>query len=202
MNYLAHALLSFDDPAIMVGNLSGDAVKGRQYLDYPTGIREGLLLHRYIDSYTDTHELMQSILSFFKGDFGRYSGIVVDVLCDHLLAHSFSRYSSLTFHQFVSKVYTNLEVYHDQLPPEWKERAMVMRQYKWLESYFELQGVSKALKGMTKRYVLPVDLSSSIHNYLMHRAQIEKLFSQFFNELTLALPTLYKDVTLKIGELG
>ena len=49
MNYLAHAFLSFDDPELLVGNMISDFVKGKQKFGYPSGIQEGIALHRAIE---------------------------------------------------------------------------------------------------------------------------------------------------------
>ncbi len=35
MNYLAHILLSGDNPEIIIGNFMADSIKGKQYKIYP-----------------------------------------------------------------------------------------------------------------------------------------------------------------------
>jgi acyl carrier protein phosphodiesterase len=54
MNYLAHAYLSFGIPEITLGNLISDFVKGKKKNDYPAAIQRGIMLHRAIDTFTDT----------------------------------------------------------------------------------------------------------------------------------------------------
>ena len=61
MNYLVHIFLSGDDRRVQIGNFVGDAVKGRAYENYPLGFREGILLHREIDDYTDHHPVVREI---------------------------------------------------------------------------------------------------------------------------------------------
>ena len=51
MNLLAHALLSPDVPAVMVGNLTADWVKGRARQVLPAGVRRGMVLHGRIDEF-------------------------------------------------------------------------------------------------------------------------------------------------------
>src|SRR5947207_2830586 len=51
MNFLAHAFLSFNDPGLLVGNMIADSVKGKEADNYPDRIRQGILLHREIDSF-------------------------------------------------------------------------------------------------------------------------------------------------------
>jgi len=55
MNFLAHAHLSFNDESLLVGNLIADAVKGKQFFLFSESIRKGMLLHRKIDAFTDSH---------------------------------------------------------------------------------------------------------------------------------------------------
>ena len=55
MNYLAHIYLSGKNRQIQIGNFVGDAVKGKAYNSYPDFFRKGILLHRLIDSFADTH---------------------------------------------------------------------------------------------------------------------------------------------------
>ena len=65
MNYLAHAYLSFGNPAWVTGNLISDYVKGRKRFDYPLNIQQGISLHRAIDEYTDSHEGIKAAKEIF-----------------------------------------------------------------------------------------------------------------------------------------
>jgi acyl carrier protein phosphodiesterase len=87
MNYLAHAYLSFGIPAITVGNLISDFVKGKQKFTYPAAIRQGIVLHRAIDTFTDTHAITRQAKVFFREPYGLYAGPLVDVAYDHFLAN-------------------------------------------------------------------------------------------------------------------
>ena len=87
MNYLAHIYLSGDDDEdLMIGNYIGDCVKGRRISDYPFRIQCGLLLHREIDSFTDTHPVYLQSKRRFMPVAGHYAGVVCDVVYDHFLA--------------------------------------------------------------------------------------------------------------------
>ena len=45
MNYLAHILLSGNNPDVMIGNFIADSIKGSKYNSYPLQIQKGILLH-------------------------------------------------------------------------------------------------------------------------------------------------------------
>ncbi len=86
MNYLAHAYLSFSRPDLLVGNMISDFVKGRQKLNYSTGIQQGIVLHRQIDHFTDTHPATHDAKQYFKPAVGLYAGAFIDIVYDHFLA--------------------------------------------------------------------------------------------------------------------
>ena len=56
MNHLAHLFLSRHSEKMMVGNFIADGVKGKKYLAYEDEIADGIVMHRAIDTFTDTHE--------------------------------------------------------------------------------------------------------------------------------------------------
>ncbi len=93
MNFLAHIYLSGDNDEIKLGNFIGDYIKGNAYNKYPPLIRKGILLHRKIDYFTDSHPIVRNHKSFFYDKYHKYAGIIIDIIYDHflslLLAHVF-----------------------------------------------------------------------------------------------------------------
>ncbi|MGZ7081297.1 MAG: ACP phosphodiesterase, partial [Thermoanaerobaculia bacterium] len=55
MNYLAHLFLAGDSAESMIGNLAGDFVKGVLHDRFPPAITAGIVMHRKIDAFTDSH---------------------------------------------------------------------------------------------------------------------------------------------------
>lgn len=95
MNYLGHAFLSFGDAEIATGNMIADHVKGKLILEtYPEKIKQGVLLHRKIDAYTDAHPATQRAKVWFREAYGLYAGPVMDVLYDHFLANDAKYFGS------------------------------------------------------------------------------------------------------------
>ena len=86
MNYLAHIHLSGDDELVTIGNFIADGIKGKNYKKFPKAIQTGILLHRKIDSFTDTHPIVRTSTSRLHENYGHYSGVIVDILYDHFLA--------------------------------------------------------------------------------------------------------------------
>ena len=65
-------------------------------------------MHRAIDAYTDQHTEVASAASQFKPPFRRYSGIILDVLFDYLLAQNWSDYYDGELQHFSSEALTLL----------------------------------------------------------------------------------------------
>ena len=86
MNYLAHLYLSAFNKEIMVGNFIADRVKGKQYLNFPQEVQQGILLHRSIDSFTDEHPVSKIIRKELFPAHRHYSSVLVDMFYDHFLA--------------------------------------------------------------------------------------------------------------------
>ena len=82
MNFLAHAFLSFNEEKILVGNFIADFVKGKQIKDFEEDIISGILLHREIDYFTDSHPLVKAGQSYLRPKFGHYSTVITDIFFD------------------------------------------------------------------------------------------------------------------------
>lgn len=96
MNYLAHVFLSGPNRKVQLGNFVGDAVKGSSYKNYPPDIAKGIQLHRAIDDYTDRHPAVCEVVHRLQPEFGRYSGVLLDIYFDYLLASRFESFSGVS----------------------------------------------------------------------------------------------------------
>ena len=105
MNYLAHILLSGDSEDVILGNFMADKVKGRQYLNYGRGVQIGILLHREIDSYTDSHPVFLQGKRRLFGTYRHYSSVILDMFYDHFLAANWSAYSDVPLPDFTAEFY-------------------------------------------------------------------------------------------------
>jgi len=105
MNFLAHLCLASGDTGLMLGGLIGDFVRGSQALKaYPENVKEGILLHRYIDKTTDNSAPVKELRTKFPKEFRRYAGIVIDLAFDHELARNWWRYMPGSLERFDMEV--------------------------------------------------------------------------------------------------
>ncbi|MCG9970074.1 ACP phosphodiesterase [Christiangramia crocea] len=194
MNFLAHIYLSGDNEQLMVGNFMADAVKGKKYLKYPVQIKNGIILHRAIDYYTDTHEIFKKSTQRLFPVYGHYSGIIVDIFYDHFLAANWDEYSSIPLETFTHRFYRILEEHYEILPFRVKSFLPYMVKDNWLLSYAKIEGIEKVLKGMNNR----TGRKSGMHNAT---TELKEYYSEFESEFKAFFKELREFSRLKLTEL-
>lgn len=185
MNFLAHIFLSGKDEELIIGNFIADSVKGKAYRDYPLGIQRGIILHRAIDFYTDTHPTVRKSISRLFGTYRHYSGVIVDILYDHFLAANWKRYSNIPLDQFTSNFYKLLQQQHEVLPPNIQNFLPYMMKDNWLLSYSTVPGISKILWQMNERTNKKSNMNLAVNELEQYYPEFEEEFFSFFEELQL-----------------
>lgn len=151
MNFLAHLFLSGSDTEVIVGNFMGDAVKGRDLSRFAPDIERGLRLHRAIDSFTDTHPLVLLGRERVHAHAGRYAAVVMDLFYDHLLAVEWSTFHPEPLPVFTRRMYALLEANEQHMPDRTRMMLPYMIAGDWLTSYATLDGIGRALDGLSRR---------------------------------------------------
>src|SRR6185436_2495542 len=103
---------------MMVGNFIADAVKGKKFLEYDEEISRGIVMHREIDTYTDSHEIVSHSKSFFRSRYGLFSSVLIDLFYDHFLAKNWNVYSGEPLALFTEKAYRVFEKYLSIMPEQ------------------------------------------------------------------------------------
>ncbi len=183
MNFLGHFLLAGDSEPIIIGNFIADFVKGKEYQKFPAKIAEGILMHREIDSFTDTHEAFKKTKRRIVDTQGHFSGVVVDVLYDHFLASNFQQYSNQALSGFAQKMYTIIDKNHHQLPHQSKFLFRYMKRDNWLMRYKEKEGIDRTLTGMSKRVKFDNNMHLAIEDLNKHYHAIEQDFFSFIDDI-------------------
>lgn len=183
MNFLAHIYLSGESEEIKLGNFIGDFVKGRQFLMYPENVSKGILLHRQIDSFTDTHPIVRECIIKLRPGFGKYSGIVVDLFLDHLLAVNWHHYSFEKLSIFTKRFHAVLLSNFFQLPSQVKMFLPFLIQNKRLQSYSSFEGIEKTLSIMVQHTSLPSETKYAMNILESEYLFFNNAFNQFFPEI-------------------
>jgi acyl carrier protein phosphodiesterase len=186
MNLLAHALLSPEEPAVLVGNLTADWVKGRARLALPEGMRRGMELHGRIDAFTDGHEVVWRCAGLLEPGWGRYAPILVDMFFDHVLSVEWGRWCARTREEVIAGAYAALRQYLDVLPERARWAAGKLLEDDWLTAYGTLEGMGVCLTRMSRRLKArghDVELAAAVGDFSQHREAFHAAFGEFFPEL-------------------
>lgn len=183
MNYLAHIYLSGDQPGVILGNFIADGIKGKKYLTYPKALQKGILLHRAIDSYTDSHPIVKQSTKRLHSKYSHYSGVIVDILYDHFLAKNWRNYSDTPLDIYVDNFYDLLHDNYQILPVRIQKMMPYMVADNWLLSYASVEGIGKILYQMNQRTKNRSKMNFAILELETFYSEFELEFTTFFEDL-------------------
>jgi len=184
MNYLAHSVLSFGKPELIVGNFIADSMHGNNFSGLPAGIVSGIMLHRKIDSFTDAHPVYRSSKHRFRKDFDKYSGVLMDIIYDHFLAKNFDRYSTVPLQAYATNIYKVLQDNFDFLPENAKRFYGYMTERNILFHYSTIEGIETVLTHLSHRIRHRYELQLAMPILQREYEEIETEFGVFFEELS------------------
>jgi acyl carrier protein phosphodiesterase len=167
----------------MVGNFIADGVKGKKYEHYDEEIARGILMHRAIDTFTDSSEVIRNSKRFFKDRYGLFASVIVDVFYDHFLASNWHRYSEVSLEEFADRTYGILESYHSILPQRYQHMLPYMKSENWLLNYAHLDGIRRTLRGMSQRIRNHPGIENSPEELVEHYDQLQDDFILYFPQL-------------------
>lgn len=160
-----------------------DSIRGNQYLDFPEEVRKGILLHRYIDTFTDAHPIYRKSKHRLHEKYGHYSGVIMDIVYDHYLAKNWSRYSEEALEDYAESFYTLLRENFDILTEKTQRMIPYMMARNWLVSYASIAGLEMILFQMDHRTKNRVNMHEAIVEIQQYYSEFEEEFTLFFEEL-------------------
>jgi acyl carrier protein phosphodiesterase len=183
MNFLAHIYLSGDDPLITLGNFIGDFVKGNQANVYPEKVRNGISLHRAIDKFTDTHDVVLRSKIRLRPDYRHYAPVIVDVYYDHFLSKYWKEYHDTPLSEYTDQFYEMIKDHQDLLPERASHMFNYMRNDNWLLGYSQIIGIEQALGGMSRRTKFDSGMERAGENLRADYESFKSEFEEFFPDL-------------------
>ena len=183
MNFLAHIYLSGNNKWIKIGNFMADSVRGKHYQTFPAAIQNGILLHRFIDSFTDTHPIYRQSKHRLHAKYGHYSGVIMDIFYDHFLAKNWPKFHATPLEIYAEEFYNLLKENQSRLTENVKHMLPYMVDQNWLVCYASLEGLEKILFQMDRRTQQRVHMHKSIIELQTNYSEFESEFFQFFKEL-------------------
>lgn len=184
MNYLAHLFLAEDHPASRIGNLLGDFVSGRpESIDLPRAVVAGIVRHRAVDRFTDTHPAVARARGLFEGELRRFANPLVDITFDHFLAASWRRFSSEDLRTFLDRAYDEQQRHREWLPPELAAGIDARIADDWLGHYGNFAGLDEVFRRVARRSPRFEPLARALPEVSRHRDRLAGAFDAFFPEL-------------------
>lgn len=183
MNFLAHLYLSGDNDFIKIGNFMADGIRGKQYLHFPDEIKKGIILHRAIDTYTDSHDIFKQSTKRLHEKYHHYAGVIVDILYDHFLAKNWTKYSNENLEHFITRFYNSLYDNFDVLTEKTQDLMPYMIQQNWLSSYQTIEGIDRILTQMDRRTKNTSKMQFASTELVTYYPDFEQEFTLFFEDI-------------------
>lgn len=183
MNYLAHIYLSGGDDELKIGNFIADSVKGKKFISYPERIQKGIVLHRAIDTYTDSHPVVKQSVTRLFDEYSHYSRVIIDILYDHFLAANWKDYSTIPLEIYVADFYALLHKHFEVLPRRVQNFLPYMEQDNWLVNYASIEGIGKILHQMNIRTRNKSRMDLAVKELKIYYREFEEEFRVFFTDL-------------------
>ncbi|NIP31148.1 MAG: DUF479 domain-containing protein [Candidatus Dadabacteria bacterium] len=183
MNYLAHVFLAENNDESIIGNFLGDFVKGRLTDQYNPEILKGIITHRKIDAYTDSHVRVKNCRRLISEDRRRWSGVIIDILFDYFLSLRWDDYSNEDLDDFIAHVYDILLRNEAILPENSKQRIISLVTNNWFSKYRTIEGLSKVFEGLSKRVRVKNTLNGAEKELVNNFDELSENFDEFFPQL-------------------
>jgi len=180
MNFLAHLVLSPKETDFISGNIAADFLKGSDRKFVSKGLQSGILMHRFVDQFTDTHVLVKASKGRIKNHFQLLSGVLIDVFYDHFLAKDFEHIANVSLEDFCEYIYETLEKNISELPPRLQRFVPVMIRENILFSYRNLAGIQTALTRINLRLTKKFSVRSAMAVFNDRYEALENDFRTYF----------------------
>lgn len=183
MNFLAHLYLSGTNEQLLIGNFIADHVKGNDFKKFETGIQKGILLHRHIDAFTDSHPVVEKSKARLRNNFHKYTPVITDMYYDHFLAADWDKFHDIPLEEYTQWVYQILKKNEQQLPERTQKMLRFMVEHNWLLMYATTNGLQRVLSGMSQRASFKNKMDSSVNALIQHYSLFKNEFELFFDDL-------------------
>jgi len=157
VNFLAHCLIGAHagrgnrGPALVAGGFLGDFIKGSIPADMPTDLALGVRLHRRVDAYSNSQPDIRMSCTRFPSELRRIAPILVDIICDHLLARRWNEFHGDSLTGFTSSAYHQVAEHGDWLPESGHRFLEYARGNDLFARYDDWSVTSGAMRSITRR---------------------------------------------------
>jgi len=183
MNFLAHMFLTYGDKKLTVGNYVADFIRNRDLVTFPKKVVEGIHLHRHIDHFTDTHEVVLLSTRKLRDRHKKYAPVVIDVFYDYILSKNWDKYSDIPIRVFADNIYENLNEYSHLFPMHLQSITARMIADDFLLQYGKKSGMIKTFQRIGRRAKFNSNFPTAFDDLESNFDEIQDGFNQFFPDL-------------------
>ncbi|MBF4984001.1 acyl carrier protein phosphodiesterase [Nonlabens mediterrranea] len=183
MNYLAHIYLSGNDTELRIGNFIADSVRGKDFSMFPERVAQGIILHRHIDTFTDSHPIVKLSKNLIREEYGHWSSVIVDLYYDHFLAANWSDFHKEPLDIYVEQFYSDLKENYNILPEKVQKFLPYMVDQNWISSYATVDGISRIFHQMNHRTKNRSKMNFAPIELVKYYNEMERHFREFFEDL-------------------
>ena len=187
MNFLAHLYLSPDEAGWLIGSILPDLVRPLKVGELDEQVATGVVLHRHVDAFTDTHPIVHRSKGRIRARHGIYAGILIDLFYDHFLAADWPGYHDQPLDGFSAHVYEQFASHPQLMPPAMHTIVEQMAQHNWLCMYAQIDGIEHVLGRMSDRFSRKfnrnVQLTGAVDDLREHYDDLQSGFTAFFGQL-------------------
>ena len=196
MNYLAHVYLSRENIDLAIGNFIADNIKGINYKKFNVNWQKGILLHRFIDSYTDSHYIFREHSKLFFDSHRHYSRVLIDIFYDHFLAKNWKKYSHISLENFEFDFCKSLAKNLNKFPNEMSNKIRFFICQKWFTKYSSIKGLIYILEKMDNKTQYESKFVTSIEKFISFAPEMESQFFIFFEDMINNVNIYFKEKEL------
>ncbi|WP_397299805.1 ACP phosphodiesterase [Nonlabens ulvanivorans] len=183
MNYLAHIYLSGNDTELRIGNFIADSVRGKDFTMFPERVAQGIILHRHIDTFTDSHPIVKLSKDLIRSEYGHWSSVIVDLYYDHFLAANWADFHKEPLDIYVEQFYSDLKKNYNILPEKVQKFLPYMVDQNWISSYATVDGISRIFHQMNHRTKNRSKMNFAPIELVKYYNEMERHFREFFEDL-------------------
>jgi acyl carrier protein phosphodiesterase len=184
MNHFAHLVLSQPTVESVVGNLLGDFARGVDADSLSAAVHAGLLNHRAVDRFTDSHPLVLDMKRCFSSRRRRFAGIALDIYFDHLLLTHWQRFEQRDPDELIAEFYQRMTAGQSLMPgSEMRRVTRRIVDYDWFGSYRDADAIAETLDRVAARIRFANDFDNAIEDLQRHHEPIRDGFLEFYPQL-------------------
>lgn len=183
MNFLAHMFLTYGDKERTVGNYIADFIRNRDLVLFSDRIVEGVMLHRHIDHYTDTHPEVLKSTRKLRARHKKYAPVVIDVFYDYILSKNWDKFSTIDMRLFADNIYVHLNEHSEEFPIHLQDITSRLIADDFLLKYGTQTGIEKTFNRIGKRAKFNSNFATAFDDLEDGYEEINEGFLKFFPDL-------------------